>query len=406
MTNSRLTSVILSVFAVLLSVFAVPLFAGPQVFAQARVASRDNNPIRYEEKRRQVNSITVSIMTSGMTCTCARFAEDIRNVVNDLRPGGLRVLPILGVGGLQNINDVLFLNNMEMGIVDQDNMIILKQKNPKLYAGIEDRIRYITKLYNSELHVLARNEIRTFADLQGKKVNFNLKNSQTDVTADRLFNLLHLKVHRYYEDVDTALAQLVKGEIDAAMMLSGAPHSTTAKLKSTDGVHFLSLDDGSLPGYRLAPVFAEYLPGELNHEHYPNLIPQGAPAQTIVNRALLATYNWPENSGQYRRMAHFVKEFFNRISCFKLPGRHPKWGEINLWTDMPGWTRFKPAAKWLAAHRKTGAPVCPSLPHAPAVKKARKAAAGCCGKEEGASRSTAAAGAPAVAAGTRPAVAP
>jgi TRAP-type uncharacterized transport system substrate-binding protein len=395
MTNSRLSAVILSVFAVL-------LFAGPQVFAQARHSGHGNKPIRYEEKRRQTNSITVSIMTSGMTCTCARFAEDIRNVVNDLRPGGLRVLPILGVGGLQNINDVLFLNNMEMGIVDQDNMIILKQKDPNLYAGIENRVHYITKLYNSELHVLARNEIRSFADLQGKKVNFNLKNSQTDVTADRLFNMLHLKVDRYYEDVDTALAQLVRGEIDAAMMLSGAPHSTTAKLKSTDGVHFLSLDDTSLPGYRLAPVFAEYLPGELTHEHYPNLIPEGAPAQTIVNRALLATYDWPENSGQYRRMAHFVTEFFNKINCFKQSGRHPKWREINLWTDMPGWTRFKPAAGWLAAHRKTGAPACPSTSRAPAGVKKRKASSssGCCGKE-GASSSQAAAGTSSTAEGTR-----
>ena len=32
----------------------------------------------------------------GLTCTCARFAEDIRNVVNDLKPDGIRVLPIAG----------------------------------------------------------------------------------------------------------------------------------------------------------------------------------------------------------------------------------------------------------------------------------------------------------------------
>ena len=187
-------------------------------------------------------------MTSGMTCTCARFAEDIRNVVNDLRPGGLRVLPILGVGGLQNLNDVLFLNNMDMGIVDQDNIILAKKKDPQLYAGTEKRIQFITKLYNSELHVLARQEIKTFADLKGKKVNFNLKDSQTDVTADRVFNMLNLQVERLYYDVDTAIGKLLKGEIDAAMMLSGAPHSTTAKLKREDGVHFLSLDDASMPG--------------------------------------------------------------------------------------------------------------------------------------------------------------
>ena len=32
----------------------------------------------YEEKRRQANDIAVSIVVSGLSCTCARFAEDIR----------------------------------------------------------------------------------------------------------------------------------------------------------------------------------------------------------------------------------------------------------------------------------------------------------------------------------------
>src|SRR5476651_2748402 len=68
----------------------------------------------FDEVRHDTNDIALSIMTSGMSCTCARFAEDIRNVVNDLRPNGIRVLPVLGVGGLQNLNDVLFLKGIDM----------------------------------------------------------------------------------------------------------------------------------------------------------------------------------------------------------------------------------------------------------------------------------------------------
>ena len=60
-------------------------------------------PSTYEEAKRETNDIVVSIVVSGLTCTCARFAEDTRNVVNDLRPNGIRVLPVLGVGGLQNL---------------------------------------------------------------------------------------------------------------------------------------------------------------------------------------------------------------------------------------------------------------------------------------------------------------
>ena len=362
MTNSRLFSIVLF--------FAVLLTAGLQAFAETK-SFNGTAASRLEEKRRLTNNITVAIMTSGMTCTCARFAEDIRNVVNDLRPGGLRVLPILGVGGLQNLNDVLFMNNMDMGIADQDNILLLKQRDPQLYAGLEKRVVFITKLYNSELHILARREIKTLADLKGKTVNFNLKDSQTEVTADRVFNMLHLQVNRVNFDVETAIGKLLKGEIAATMMLTGAPQSAVAKLKAEDAVHLLPVDDASMPGYNLAPVFAEYLPGELTHDVYPNLIPEGAPVQTIVNRALLVTYAWPENSAQYRKVEHFVTEFFNRIDCFKGPGRHPKWREINLWADMPGWTRFKPAAEWLAAHRTAAGtaapPSCPGSPNSPAV---------------------------------------
>src|SRR5262249_47341558 len=112
----------------------------------------------YEEKKRQTSDIAVSIVTSGLSCTCARFAEDIRNVVNDLRPDGLRVLPVLGVGGLQNANDVLFMKSIDMGVVEEDNLKLLKKRDPQLYSNVEQRIQYITKLYNSEFHVLARND--------------------------------------------------------------------------------------------------------------------------------------------------------------------------------------------------------------------------------------------------------
>src|SRR5216684_1942611 len=141
-------------FLVCLTVPLRPVLAqGPPVLVQSQKPA-----VSYDEKKRQANDIAVTVMVSGISCTCARFAEDIRNVVNDLGPDGVRVLPVLGVGGLQNVNDVLFL----------------KKKDPGLYANVEQRVQYITKLYNSEFHVLARNEIKSYDDLKGKKVNFNL----------------------------------------------------------------------------------------------------------------------------------------------------------------------------------------------------------------------------------------
>ncbi len=324
------------------------LFTLPLQLAQAQ---GQRASVSYEEKKRQTNDIAVTIVTSGLSCTCARFAEDIRNVVNDLRPDGLRVLPVLGVGGLQNANDVLFMKGIDMGVVDEDNLRLLKKRDPQLYANLEQRIQYITKLYNSEFHVLARNEIRTYDDFRGKKVSFNLKDSQTEVTADIIFNALKIDVQRSNYDNDEAIKKLRDGEISAMIILSGAPQAALAKLKKEDGVHFLALDRESLPNHDLHSIFSDYLPAEITHQHYPNLIAEGTSVPTVANRALLVTYSWPEQSVRYKRIAKFVQEFFGKIDQFHSSARHPKWKEVNLSAEIPGWTRFKPAADWLAAHR-------------------------------------------------------
>jgi TRAP-type uncharacterized transport system substrate-binding protein len=320
---------------------------------QAAVQAQRQQAVSYEDKKRQANDIAVSVVVSGLSCTCARFTEDIRNVVNDLSPDGIRILPVLGVGGLQNVNDVLFLKNIDMGVVDEDNLRLLKKKDPVLYANIEQRVQYITKLYNSEFHVLARDDIKTYDDLRGKNVNFNLKDSQTEVTADTVFNTLNLPVVRSYYDNDEAIKRLIAGDISAMIILTGAPQAALAKLKKEDGVHFLALDPESLPSHNqeLHDLFANYLPAEITHELYPNLVPEGTTVPTLANRALLVAYAWPEKSEKYNKVAKFIDAFFGKIDQFNNSSRHPKWREVNLSAEMPGWTRFKPAADWLAAHR-------------------------------------------------------
>jgi uncharacterized protein len=321
------------------------------VVARPVLAQSQKAGMSYDEKKRQSNDIAVTVVVSGISCTCARFTEDIRNVVNDLNPDGIRVLPVLGNGGLQNLNDVLFLKNIDMGVVDEDNLRLLKKRDPALYANIEQRVQYITKLYNSEFQVLARSDIRSYDDLRGKKVNFNLKDSQTEVTADTVFNYLNIPVQRSNYDNDEALQKLKSGELAAMIILTGAPQVTFSKVKKEDNLHFLPLDQQNLPRHDLRELSANYLPAELTHELYPNLVPEGTSVPTIANRALLVAYTWPENSPRYKRIAKFIDAFFSKINQFDSPSRHPKWREVNLSAEMPGWTRYKAAAEWLAAHR-------------------------------------------------------
>jgi hypothetical protein len=43
-------------------------------------------------------------------------------------------------------------------------------------------------------------------------------------------------------------------------------------------------------------------------------------------------------------VAKFAEALFSRFAEFKKPPRHPKWREVDLSRDLPGWQRF-PAAR-------------------------------------------------------------
>ena len=331
----------------ILTFIIAALGTNTESFAQTPEATPAvENPLYAQEKQR-TNAGTVSIMVSGLNCTCMQFAEDIRNVVNDLRPGGQRALISVGEGGLQNLKDMNFLLGAHMSIVDENDLKLLKESDPVVYGNADEKFRYITKLYNAEFHILARNEIKSVAELNGKAVNVERAGGQTDLVAARIFGTLGIKVKpTHYDDV-LAQEKLLSGELSAIVFSTGAPQESLQQINKSDGVHFLALDEASLPGHDLKPIVTNYLPAELTAEYYPNLIAAGETVPTVASRMILAIYNWPENGERYNRNTLFTSEFFRKIDQFRHPSRHSKWQEVNIAAEVPGWIRFKPAQQWL-----------------------------------------------------------
>jgi uncharacterized protein len=318
-----------------------------QAFTVIASAQEVGGPTRYDDRKREANENTISIITSSIHCTCTRFADDMRAILNDMSPGGLRVLPMIGVGGVQNLQDILFLKGVDLAVVDQDVFDKIRKKDPAMFANVNQRIHYIAKLYNAEFHVLARAEIKSFEDLIGKKVNLQLKNGATAIAAEGIFATLGIKIDPTHYDDSLALEKLRDGELAAIAILTGAPRAVLENIRKDEGFHFLPLDDQSLPNRDLSGLYVTYLPAELTHEYYPNLIAPGETIPTIANRAILAAYNWPENSERYKRVAKFIHKFFDNFDKFQDRSRHIKWREVNLAAEVPGWTRFKAAREWL-----------------------------------------------------------
>jgi TRAP transporter TAXI family solute receptor len=302
----------------------------------------------YEQQRYHRNKGAVSIIGGGINGTYSRYTTDLANVLDDMEGQGMRVLPIIGHGGGQNVLDILFLRGVDMGLTQQDHLTFWKQKDPQLYGDIEQRIRYITKLYNAEYHLIARKDIKTFEDLRGKKVNFWRPWSATDIGGQTIFKLLGIEVdHSEYIDTAKALDLIKKGELAATTLLAGAPITGYAKLKPGDGLHIVPLGPDTLTPEQYKKLLEVYLPTKLTHAQYPNLIPEGQEVPSVASGVVLAVYNWKEGSERYRKVAKFVDAFFSNFDKLLKPPRHPKWKTVNLAAKVPGWTRFKAAEEWL-----------------------------------------------------------
>jgi hypothetical protein len=86
-----------------------------------------------------------------------------------------------------------------------------------------------------------------------------------------------------------------------------------------------------------------YLPSELGHAQYPALIAEGQTVQTVAVGSVMAVYAWPRGSERYQKVARFVNALFAKFPQLQQPPHHPKWTEVNLAAQLPGWTRFRTA---------------------------------------------------------------
>jgi TRAP-type uncharacterized transport system substrate-binding protein len=292
-------------------------------------------------RNEQVNENTVGIVSGSPDAddTYLRIANDLASVLND--SDRLRILPIVGIGGPQNIRDVRYLKGVDIGLTQLSVLNSFRSAN-QLLGKYDDKILYIAKLFNEEVHLIAARDITSIEQLNGRKVNIDEVRSGTSQTMRDIFKRLNIKVEEVNVPQSQAFAMLKAGQIAATGYVAGKSAKLITDMKFERGMHFVPVP---FPG----EVATEYLPTELNHEDYPDLIPVGQTIQTIADEVVLIGFNWPKNTDRYRRVQKFVEVFFPKIQEFRKEPYHPKWREVNLAVAIKGWKRFEPAEEWLAA---------------------------------------------------------
>jgi TRAP transporter TAXI family solute receptor len=279
----------------------------------------------------QANQGTVGIVAGGVDGTYIRIAADLMNVLDE--GDRMRVVAMLGRGSVQNLRDIVLLRGIDIGIVQSDVLTFAKREG--LLPGIDKLVQYITKLYDEEIHLLAREGVASVQDLAGKTVNVDVRGSGTAMTASLVFEALGVPVQVANDPQDLALTRLRNGEIGGMVYVAGKPARLFSGIAPGSGLSFVPIP--------ATPALLEtYLPSTLTAADYPSLIPAGTEVETIAVGAVMAVYAWRPETERYRKVSRFVHAFTRRFDEFLRPPRHPKWREVNLAAQVPGWTRFDP----------------------------------------------------------------
>jgi TRAP-type uncharacterized transport system substrate-binding protein len=283
-----------------------------------------------------VNRGVVELQTGRANDISVRMAEEIAGIIDD--GATRRVVPVIGKGPLRNLIDLKYLRGIDLAIVPADALDYAREK--RFIAGLETSLTYITKLYNEEFHLLARADIEKIGDLAGQTVNVDADGSSTALTATRVFDALNLKPKIATDDQQVALQKLRRGEIAAIAFVAAAPSPFLQAIKPDEGLHLLGLP-------LMQALVSAYAPTRLTANDYPGLVGADRPADTIaVGRVLMAAdlRNIPD---RYRNISNFIDALFTRFEDLRAPGHHPKWQEVNIAAELPGWARHPVAQQWL-----------------------------------------------------------
>ena len=287
------------------------------------------------------NTWTVGVAGGLKSGTYMTYATELAQVLDD--GDNLRVLPIVTYGAASNLEDLLYLRNIDIAVTQADVFDYFRTQ--RKINNLQYRVNYILRLPASEVQILARSDIKSIEDLRGKKVNFGPAGSGSSLTGTIIFQRLNVQVEQTLYDSPTAMQKLKSGELAALIRVIGKPIDYFAKIPSGSGLHFVPIP--------FSKLFADYYAlGELSNKDYPTLIPEGQSVDTIAVPTVLAVFNWAKGNDRHRRVERFVEALFTKWDKFREPPRHPKWRDVNLAANVPGWTRWAPAEAMLKRVRE------------------------------------------------------
>jgi uncharacterized protein len=310
-----------------------PKRAVPAVSAEARL-------------RQEINGNTIGVLGGIMNGTFMRFVDDVAKVIDD--GDNLRILPIVGKGGAQNLRDLLYLKGVDLAIISAHSLN--EFRNQPGFSNLAERICYVTLLHPEELHIIS-DKVRSIDELTDKVVAFDGTGSK--LAAESLFAPFGIKPKQMLPlNLIDAADKMKKGEVDAVVRIGGKPISGADKMQATN----TSL---RLVEIRYSDALVtNFLPTSFTPDDYPGLFGIEGPQDTVAIGVVLIAYNWRNDLERARRVEKFTRAFFSKFpDIVASKSSHPKWKDVNLRAQLHGWKRCATAQAWLDSNRPEQKPI-------------------------------------------------
>jgi uncharacterized protein len=299
-------------------------------------------------------AMDLTIMTGGEKGTYYQFGLNLKKLVE---PMGIDLEVLNSTGSIENLYAVYQRPHTQMGIVQSDVLaFVSKVQSDPVLKRIATKTRMIFPLYNEEVHLLGRQEIKDFDGLAGKRVAIGQEGSGTYLTARLLFEVSEVRPKEMVPvGTDEALSQLKAGRIDAMFYVAGYP----VKLFTED----VSGDDGLALIPILNKSIVEFYPqSQIPAKTY---IWQREPVDTVAVKAVLVSFNFRRSNCEY--VGEFANDLYENMDWLIQNG-HSKWKSVDLEFPLKGWEQYDCVKSRLQHRRVVQKPAAELNPIMKAVK--------------------------------------
>lgn len=221
-------------------------------------------------------AVDLTMGTAATSGTYYYVGAAIGNTVSKMSEN-LEILVISTAGGVKNVG-LISTGEIDIGMANSDALYDAYTGTGTFAEVGAQKIMGLMALYPSVSHMLVRadSDIKSWADLKGKKVCLGTAGSSHTVASKMLLSLYGLDwetdIEDYYLTTGEMCTMLSDGDLDAAFLVGGAPVSGVTNASATADLELLDIDEDiidqliqELPYFSKSSIPAGTYPG-IDHD--------------------------------------------------------------------------------------------------------------------------------------------